>query len=83
MAAPLPALVGDDPQAGVVRATEDLAGAVPAAVVDDDQLDLAGVVNRQCLLEGIRDAFFLVEDRHEDRKLHGNLHGGDDTSGIA
>jgi hypothetical protein len=77
------ALVGDDPQARVVGPAEDLTGAVPAAVVDHDQLDLTRIVDRQCLLESIRDAFFLVVDRHEDRELHGNLHGGDNTSALA
>ena len=85
MAAPLPALRWwvMTRSRGVVGAAEDLAGAVPAAVVDHDQFDLARVVDRQRLLEGIRDAFFLVVDRHEDRQLHGNLHGGDNMSAIA
>src|SRR5262249_50363371 len=58
---------------------EDFARAVPASVVDDDELDVAGIVHRQRLFEGVRDAFFLVIDRHEDGELHGKLHGADDN----
>jgi hypothetical protein len=45
------ALVADHPQAVVVPRVQDRGGAVEAAVIDDDELDLAGVLHRECLLE--------------------------------
>ncbi len=50
----------------VVERGEHIDGGVAAAVVDDHELDFTGVVHRQRLLEGIRDAGLLVVDRHED-----------------
>src|SRR5436309_1013667 len=66
----LVALLQDHPYPRVVQGGEDLPGTVPAPVVDDEQLDLAGIVDRERLFERLGDAGLLVVDRHQDRQLH-------------
>src|SRR5947209_1028866 len=62
-------VVDGDP--GVVDALEDLPGPVPAAVVDDHQLDLARVLDVEDLLDRGRERRLLVVNGHEDGQLHG------------
>jgi hypothetical protein len=68
----LVALVQDDADPGVVDPAEDLAGAVGAAVIDDDHFDLARERDVQRLLECFGKPRFLVVDGHQDGQLHDN-----------
>ncbi len=54
----------------VVEPGQQRGGAVRAAVVDDDQLDVARVGHVEHPLDDDLDGLGLVEDRHEDRQLH-------------
>ena len=72
IAAPLPRLTGwvcTDTR-GSSSAASSVGGAVRAAVVDDDQLDVARVGHVEHPLDDDLDGLGLVEDRHEDRQLH-------------
>jgi hypothetical protein len=54
-----------------LEARVELARAVRAPVVDDDELDVARVVDVEDLLHRGQQRGALVVDRHEDRQLHG------------
>ena len=56
---------------GVVEAGQHVGGAVAAAVVDDDQLDLARIVaRREPASRALAMRALLVVDGHEDGQLH-------------
>jgi hypothetical protein len=58
-----------DGQARVVEAPENLGRRVPAAVVDDDEFDLARVGDVKRLLDRGGHPRFLVVHRHQDGQL--------------
>jgi hypothetical protein len=64
------ARVGPQREAGVVEPGERLGGAVPAAVVDDDQLELARILHVQDPLDDRGHGRGLVVHRHEDGQFH-------------
>ena len=72
-AAPLPrfTLVQHDAHGAVAELAQHVAGAVVAAVVDDDDLalDAVGKLDRAHAPQDLDDGVALVEDRHDDREL--------------
>ena len=66
----LVALVRNDPQPSVVEPLQQGERAVGAAVVDSDQLDLAGVLDIENPLDRHDQGRRLVVDRHQDGQLH-------------